>query len=90
MTRGTVWSITAWNSIKRVALLNLTGIPFNVICTVVEDRVKLMVTPNGMVDLEAALAALFQTLAAMMKGMAVEKISKINKVIVLVTKKSVR
>ena len=59
-----------------VALPNLTGMLFNVICTVVEDRVKLMVTPNGMVDITKPVS---QTLAAMMKGMAVEK-SKVQAV----------
>ena len=67
-----------------VALPNLTGMLFNVICTVVEDRVKLMVTPNGMVDITKPVS---QTLAAMMKGMAVEQMSKVG---VLVTKTSVR
>lgn len=58
-----------------MALINLTGMPFNVICTVVEDRVKLMVTPNGIVNLKALMS---QTLAATMKKMIVEKVSKVS------------
>ena len=58
-----------------MALINLTGMPFNVICTVVEDRVKQMVTPNGIVNLKALMS---QTLAATMKKMIVEKVSKVS------------
>ena len=59
-----------------LTLLNLTGMPFNVICTVVEDTVKMMVSPNGTVDLTIALV--FQTLVATFNPLAAEKISKVS------------